>query len=580
MALFKGFTLFKRSSKTIENQSQTPPDGVDKPKFLTQTRFDSFNLPEALLEGLNDAGFVQCSPIQAQSLPISLAGQDVAGQAQTGTGKTAAFLVTVFKRLMEMKDRKPGIPAALVVAPTRELAHQIFDEASLIGKKTGLTMVQVVGGVDYVKQADRLRKGVDIVICTPGRIIDYMKQGIFKTAGVKIVVIDEADRLLDLGFEKDMRFLLRKMPKYDQRQSMLFSATLSHRVMELTYEYMNLPEFISVTPEEIAVKNIAQELYHVGKDEKLSLLLGFLKREEWHRMLIFVNTKMGVEWLTQKLKGNGWPAEGITGDLPQKKRFRLMDQYKNGQLKILIATDVASRGIHVEDISHVINYDLPQDPENYVHRIGRTARAGKSGRALSLACERYVFHLKPLEELLEYQIPVVWPEDGWFEEDVAGSVPAERRAKRSPRSAGAKRARGRSRKSAPRRRHEPTLPPRPKDYFPGTFFGFKPKPQAKGKTKSPADEPGKTKPIEQNGKESPEKTKTAAPKRRRNYRRGRRPAARKKTAEGKTAPNKVPAGKAAPKKTSSGKSAPRKAASKKTGSRKRAPRKSAPAKES
>jgi len=578
MALFKGFTLFKRSSKTIENQSQTPPDGVDKPKFLTQTRFDSFNLPEVLLEGLNDAGFVNCSPIQAQSLPISLAGQDVAGQAQTGTGKTAAFLVTVFSRLMEMKDRKPGIPAALVVAPTRELAHQIFDEASLIGKKTGLSMVQVVGGVDYVKQADRLRKGVDIVICTPGRIIDYMKQGIFKTAGVKIVVIDEADRLLDLGFEKDMRFLLRKMPKYDQRQSMLFSATLSHRVMELTYEYMNLPEFISVTPEEIAVKNIAQELYHVGKDEKLSLLLGLLKREEWHRMLIFVNTKMGVEWLTQKLKGNGWPAEGITGDLPQKKRFRLMDQYKNGQLKILIATDVASRGIHVEDISHVINYDLPQDPENYVHRIGRTARAGKSGRALSLACERYVFHLKPLEELLEYQIPVVWPEDSWFEEDVAGPVPAERRAKRSPRSPGAKRARDRSRKSAPRRRHEPALPPRPKDYFPGTFFGFKPKPQAKAKTDSPSNKPGKKTPTEQNGQATPAKAKTAASKRRRNYRRSRRPAARKKTAAGKTALNKEAAGKAAPKKASSGKSAPRKAASKKTGSRKRAPHKAVPEK--
>jgi len=359
MVFFKGFTLFKRSSRTIENQSQTPHDGVDKPKFLTQTRFDSFNLPEALLEGLNDAGFINCSPIQAQSLPISLAGQDVAGQAQTGTGKTAAFLVTVFARLLEMKDRQPGVPAAVIVAPTRELAQQIYDEARLLGKKTDYTLVQIVGGIDYVKQADKLRKGVDIVICTPGRIIDYMKQGIFKTAGVKIVVIDEADRLLDLGFAKDMRYILRKLPKYDERQSMLFSATLSHRVMELTYEYMNLPEFISVTPEEIAVKNIAQELYHVGKDEKLSLLLGLLKREEWHRMLIFVNTKVGVEWLTQKLKGNGWPAEGITGDLPQKKRFRLMDQYKNGQLKILIATDVASRGIHVEDISHVINYDLP-----------------------------------------------------------------------------------------------------------------------------------------------------------------------------------------------------------------------------
>ena len=519
MVFFKGFKLFKRSSKTIENQSSIPSERADKPKFLTQTRFDSFNLPEALLEGLNTTGFVYCSPIQAQTLPVSLAGQDVAGQAQTGTGKTAAFLVTVFSRLMELEDRKPGTPAALIVAPTRELAQQIYDEARLIGKKTGLTLVQVVGGVDYVKQADILRKGVDIVICTPGRIIDYMKQGIFKTGGVKIVVIDEADRLLDLGFEKDMRFILRKLPKYDTRQSMLFSATLSHRVMELTYEYMNLPEFISVTPEEITVKNVEQELFHVGKDEKLSLLLGLLKREEWSRMLIFVNTRMGVEWLTQKLKRNGWPAEGITGDLPQKKRFRLMDQYKKGKLKILIATDVASRGIHVEDISHVINFDLPQDPENYIHRIGRTARAGKTGRALSLACERYVFHLKPLEDLLEYQIPVVWPEDSWFGEDVAGPVPADRRPKKSPRPPISRQTRGRTHRPAARRRHDAGMPQHPKDYFPGTFFGFKPKPETEEKPEEQKDK--------KSGRAAPKK---AAPqKRRRTYRRRKRKTAPKKT---------------------------------------------------
>ena len=531
MVFFKGFKLFKRSSKTIENQPQTPPERASKPKFLTQTRFDSFNLPEAILEGLNGAGFVYCSPIQAQTLPISLAGQDVAGQAQTGTGKTAAFLVTVFSRLMALEDRKPGVPAALIVAPTRELAQQIYDEARLIGKKTSLTMVQSVGGGDYVKQADILRKGVDIVICTPGRIIDYMKQGIFKTGGVKIVVIDEADRLLDMGFEKDMRFILRKLPKYDERQSMLFSATLSHRVMELTYEYMNLPEFISVTPEEITVENVEQELFHVGKDEKLSLLLGLLKREEWSRMLIFVNTKMGVEWLTQKLKRNGWPAEGITGDLPQKKRFWLMDQYKSGKLKILIATDVASRGIHVEDISHVINFDLPQDPENYVHRIGRTARAGKTGRALSLACERYVFHLKPMEDLLEYQIPVVWPEDSWFGEDVAGPVPVDRRAKKSARAPGPKQARGRTRKTAPRRRHDAGMPQRPKDYFPGTFFGFKPKSEMEAEPNGQKDK--------KSGSEAPEKTKPTPPKRRRPYRRRKRPTAQKKAAPKQAAPKKT-----------------------------------------
>ena len=215
--------------------------------------------------------------------------------------------------------------------------------------------------------------------------------------------------------------MLRKLPPYDKRQSMLFSATLSYRVMELTYDFLNLPEFISVTPDQITVEGISQELFHIARDKKLSLLLGLLKREEWSRMLIFVNTKVGVEWLAHKLKGNGWPAEGITGDLPQRKRFSLMERFKNGRIKILIATDVASRGIHVEDISHVINYDLPQDSENYVHRIGRTARAGKTGRAISLACEEYVFHLEPVEEMLDYKIPVIWPEDDWFVEDKATS---------------------------------------------------------------------------------------------------------------------------------------------------------------
>jgi ATP-dependent RNA helicase RhlB len=466
---------------------------ADKPKFLTQTHFDELNLPEPVLKGLTEAGFTQCTPIQAQTLPLSLSGKDVAGQAQTGTGKTAAFLVTVFTRLLTEEARVPGEPGALIVSPTRELALQIYEEACLIGKYTGLAIAQVVGGVDYQKQADILRSGVDIVICTPGRIIDYFKQGIFKTTGVKIIVIDEADRLLDLGFSKDMRFILQKLPRYDKRQSLLFSATLSFRVMELTYEYMNLPEFISVTPEDVAVEGIEQSLIHVGSDQKLSLLLGILERETWERILIFVNTKSGVEWLAAKLKGNGWPAEGITGDLPQQKRFKLMEQFKEGTIKMLIATDVASRGIHVEDISHVINFDLPQDPENYVHRIGRTARAGKTGKSIAFACEAYVFHLEPLEALLNAKIPVVWPDDDWFKEDKAGPVPRSRysldksrKPERKPRAAAPKRGdRGarpdRSDRSerSDRRKEMPAFKftiPRGENYFPGTFFGFAPQP--------------------------------------------------------------------------------------------------------
>ncbi len=454
---------------------------ADKPNFLTTTAFDTFDLPPEVLKGLADAQFVNCTPIQAQVLPVALEGKDIAGQAQTGTGKTGAFLVTVLTRLLRLPDRPPNLPAAIIVAPTRELASQIHEEAVLIGAHTGLRFAQIVGGVDYQKQAATLKKGVDVVICTPGRIIDYFKQGIFKTAGIQMAVIDEADRLLDLGFARDMRFILRKLPHYEKRQSMLFSATLSHRVLELTYEYMNLPEFISVTPEEVTVEHIDQTLIHVGLDSKLSLLLGILEREDWHRVLIFANTKAGVEWLAEKLRGNGLPAEGITGDLPQRKRFRLMDQFKEDRVKILVATDVASRGIHIEDISHVINYDLPQDSESYVHRIGRTARAGKTGKAISLACENYVFHLEPLEEMLGYKIPVVWHEDDWLVKDQAGPVKTSRRT-RAKRPA---RKKPRPRSSKPASRRFDLIKDRPPDYFPGTFFGFAPDPD---KTDGPAEE--------------------------------------------------------------------------------------------
>ncbi|MGD8409596.1 MAG: DEAD/DEAH box helicase, partial [Desulfobacterales bacterium] len=437
--------------------------------FLTEKRFDAFELPAPLLSALNDAGFVQCTPIQEQTLPISLSGRDVAGQAQTGTGKTAAFLVTVITRLLMLSDRNPRLPSALIIAPTRELSHQIYEEARTLGRQADLKIAEVVGGVDYKRQAQILRHGVDIVICTPGRIIDYYKQGIFKTEAIKILVIDEADRLFDLGFTKDMRYLLRKLPVYEKRQSMLFSATLSYRVMELTYEFMNLPEFISVTPQTITVEGIDQQLFHVGSEKKLELLLGLLKREEWNRVLIFVNTKVGVDWLTRKLKGNGWPAEKITGDLPQRKRFRLMAQFKNGQIKILVATDVASRGIHVEDISHVINYDLPQDSENYVHRIGRTARAGKTGKAFALACEDYVYHLEPLEEMLGYKLPVVWPGNDWYEADKSKPIVSERRSRL--RKSGRKRSQHRAKK----RSQTPATSKKDKTRsFPGAFFGFGP----------------------------------------------------------------------------------------------------------
>ena len=461
--------------------SQGPIKRLEKPKFLSQTRFEAFDLPAEILAGLKDAGFTNCTPIQAQILPIALAGRDVAGQAQTGTGKTAAFLVTILTRLLRLPRKKSGTPSALIVAPTRELATQIYDDARLLGGHAHLKLANVIGGLEYRKQAKILRQGTDIVIGTPGRIIDYFKQGIFKTTGIKSVVIDEADRLLDLGFAKDMRYILRKLPHYSKRLSMLFSATLTYRVMELTYDYMNMPEFIAVTPEEITVEGIEQRLFHISSDMKLSFLLGLLKREDWRRILIFANTKAQVVWLASKLKGNGWPAEAITGDLPQPKRLRLMSQFKEGKIKILVATDVASRGIHVEDISHVINYDLPQHVENYIHRIGRTARAGKTGKALSLACEKYVYHLEPLEEMIDYKIPVVWPEDDWFEEDRSIRIKTGRKGRRrKPFKPGRKKGRVEAADTRKVRTEQPKS-------FPGSFFGFSPKPETKGESRPAKD---------------------------------------------------------------------------------------------
>jgi ATP-dependent RNA helicase RhlB len=362
----------------------------------------------------------------------------VAGQAQTGTGKTAAFLITVFHRLLEVESLPEKEPSALILAPTRELALQIFQDAQVLGGHTGLRMTAVFGGVDYQKQARALREGTDIVIGTPGRVIDYMKQRVLRTRMVRVVVIDEADRMFDMGFVRDLRYILRRLPPYHKRQSLLFSATLNYRVLELAYEHMNCPEEIYIAPEEKTVETVEQYVFHVGLEEKLPLLLGILKKEDWYRVLIFCNTKAGVEFLARKLQANGYPAEGITGDLPQKKRLRLMDRFKSGRLKILVATDVASRGIHVEDVSHVINYDVPQDKEDYVHRIGRTARAGKKGKALTLACERWVWYLEAIEEYIGKKIPVIWFDEDWLVPDTSGA-----RRKRRPRKRPGSRPTGR-----------------------------------------------------------------------------------------------------------------------------------------
>ena len=380
----------------------------DKP--LTDVTFSAFDLHPALQSGLEGAGFTRCTPIQALTLPVALPGGDVAGQAQTGTGKTLAFLVATINRLMTrpaLAERKPEDPRALILAPTRELAIQIHKDAMKFAADTGLRFALVYGGVDYDKQRELLQQGVDIIIATPGRLIDYVKQHkVVSLHACEVCVLDEADRMFDLGFIKDIRFLLRRMPERGTRQTLLFSATLSHRVLELAYEHMNEPQKLVVETDNVTADRVRQRMYFPADDEKLPLLLGLLSRSEGARTMVFVNTKVFVERVARSLEKAGYRVGVLSGDVPQKKRESLLKRFQAGQLEILVATDVAARGLHIDGIKYVYNYDLPFDAEDYVHRIGRTARLGEEGDAISFACERYAMGLPDIEAYINMKIPV------------------------------------------------------------------------------------------------------------------------------------------------------------------------------
>ncbi len=375
---------------------------------LSELRFDALDIHEQVRAGIRDAGFEFCTPIQASTLPIALAGHDVAGQAQTGTGKTAAFLISTFQRLLASTpagDEKKQ-PRAFMLAPTRELAVQIAKDAELLGSHTGFKVGLAFGGTDYEKQRRIIQEGIDILIGTPGRIIDYFKQGVFKLDRVEVAVLDEADRMFDLGFIKDIRYLLRRLPERDLRLNMLFSATLSHRVMELAYEHMNDPHLVRIEPDKVTADRVRQQIYFPANEEKIPLLIGLLRKMAAKRTLVFVNTRREAERLERYLIHNGIQAQAISGDVPQKKRLRMLRDFQSGELPVLIGTDVASRGLHIPDVSHVFNYDLPQDPEDYVHRIGRTARAGATGDAISFGCEAYAVGLPDIEAYIGHRIPV------------------------------------------------------------------------------------------------------------------------------------------------------------------------------
>ena len=409
---------------------------------LSDLEFSRLELAEPVRAGIGKAGFTYCTPIQALTLPVALKGLDVAGQAQTGTGKTAAFLLVIFQRLLKSQkhaDRRH--PRSLILAPTRELALQIHKDALLLGSETGLTLGLAYGGVDYEKQRKVLEAGVDILIGTPGRTIDYFKQHVFRLDRIEVMVLDEADRMFDLGFIKDIRYVLRRLPPRDKRQSLMFSATLSYRVLELAYEHMNEPELLKVESEQVTADHVHQTVFYPANDEKPKLLAGLLKKFEGGRIMVFTNTRAATDLVERTLNANGFHAAAISGRVPQKTRQNLLKQFHDGNVPILVATDVAARGLHIPDVTHVINYDLPQDAPDYVHRIGRTARLGAKGEAISFACENFAFHLPEIEDFIGYPIPI---------ERVDKTLLAElsRPPPAPPRSAGGRTGRGRSRSRA------------------------------------------------------------------------------------------------------------------------------------
>ena len=409
--------------------------------------FKELNLNPPLLRGIAERGYTVLTQVQEETLARTLQGEDVAVQSQTGTGKTAAFLITIFERMLA--TRPEARKKALIICPTRELAVQIEGEANLLNAHLGLSVGCFYGGVGYATQLGLLKNGVDIIIGTPGRLLDLSDSGRLSLKDVGYLVIDEADRLFDMGFLPDLRKIIRKMPERGRRQSMLFSATLNRVSRLVAAEYLNHPVAIECTPEQLTVDTITQELYHVKSHIKLNLLLGLLKRDAPRNVLIFANMRHVAFRVAKELEANGYRSFHLTGDLPQNDRLRIMNNFMAGKFPILVATDLAARGLHIDDLEMVVNYDIPQDFENYVHRIGRTARAGKGGKAITLASEGTDDHLEAIEKFIGAKIPVRKVTDDMFARDLSLEKMPKHGWGRGPRPAGGRSGRGP--RSGPRR---------------------------------------------------------------------------------------------------------------------------------
>ena len=470
---FATLTRAKQAVRVLAIEFMSKKNMSDQP--LTNLSFSTFAIHPTVLAGLEQAGFTFCTSIQQLTLPVALSGKDIAGQAQTGTGKTLAFLVAVVNRLVSrpaMPQRSPIAPRALILAPTRELAIQIHKDAQRFSAGLGLRFALVYGGVDYERQRAALQAGVDVIIATPGRLIDYVRQQrVVDLHACEICVLDEADRMFDLGFIKDIRFLLRKLPPCTQRQTLLFSSTLNYRVLELAYEHMHQPEKLSVDTETVTVSRVRQRVYFPAEDEKIPLLLGLLLSSGGTRTIVFVNTKAVVEPIARALTHHGFKVGILSGDVAQRKRETLLTRFQQGELEVLVATDVAARGIHIDGLKSVYNFDLPFDPHDYVHRIGRTARLGADGDAISFACERYALSLPDIEVFIDQKIPVaqVTPEllsiqprsaNQMHRAAVGDKVAEEQNSRRSPTKMGAQQPKTTELSPNARRRRRPDSQPR------------------------------------------------------------------------------------------------------------------------
>ena len=461
----------KREQKPTREQKPRPPKKPWDPATFQvepqegKTRFHDLDMPNDIMHALADLNFQYCTPIQAEILPLTMAGKDMAGKAQTGTGKTAAFLLGIFTEFMRNPKGKPkpGCPRALILAPTRELAMQIRDDAEKLGKYIPFKTVAVYGGIDYDKQRRLFDEPVDIIVATPGRLIDFAQQNVINLRGIETLVIDEADRMLDMGFIPDVRRIVYKTPPKEKRQTLLFSATLDDEVMRLAAAWMVDPGKIEIEPDHAATELVEQRVYLVTDKEKFPLLYNILKNEvQDSSAIIFTNRRDQAERLSEELYRFGFDCEMLSGAVNQNRRQRILANFKEGKTKLVVATDVAGRGIHVDDITHVVNFNIPERPDDYVHRIGRTGRAGKKGISVTFACEMESFELPAIEELLGERLSCTQPEENMLELPEPVRKPRPRKPRDDRRGGGRGGSRGgpRGGSRGPRRSGGGDRPPR------------------------------------------------------------------------------------------------------------------------